>query len=100
MNTPYGGEYWEIWRETAGNDWQSVSARTGETDQEIFLNHLELATETEFYNSIHPDDFIAFWTDYIDAMVSGVMDRDQFFEEWDIDPADFDWAAWREAMGY
>lgn len=26
--------------------------------------------------------------------------RDYYFDEMDIDPADFDWAAWRRYMGY
>lgn len=40
------------------------------------------------------------WQDYLLAFVSDGMTHDAFFEMWSIDPRDFDWQAWRDAMGY
>jgi hypothetical protein len=40
------------------------------------------------------------WYDYVSAFLVNDMDHDTFFETWNIDPRDFDWELWRDAMGY
>lgn len=40
------------------------------------------------------------WTDYLASFVTGQRLHMTWFEEWGLDPRDFDWESWRTAMGY
>lgn len=101
MTTPNGEDPRDIWNEQVEfDDWAPVSNRTGSTDQEIYADNLEIAVGVELFNDIPNEQFGEFWSDYIDAFVTNDLDRDEFFEMWDINPRDFPWADWREAMGY
>jgi hypothetical protein len=68
--------------------------------EDVYQQNELVFYETALFNDIPDDRMPEFWNDYIDAMVLGDMSHAEFFEYWDIDPAEFDWAEWREAMGY
>lgn len=89
--------YWDNYVNESVRD--DISERTGMSDDDIFQAHFDIAQD------YMDDEWDAgqehqFWVDYLDAMVDGTMSREEFFDTYDIDPADFDWDAWREAMGY
>lgn len=92
--------YDNIWDAVVSdNTWDDISERTGYSERE------EIQAQLDIFLDMVPDDFSQqetqqMWGDYLMAMVEGGMSREEFFEEYDIDPADFDWDAWREAMGY
>ena len=74
---------------------------TGYSEREIEQGHIEL------FQDYVPDDYtdaqeLQMWGDYLLAMVesSRSYSHNEFFSEYNINPADFDWEAWREAMGY
>jgi hypothetical protein len=72
--------------------------RTGYSGQELFQLHTEIlvALDTEAPRGVQ----LAMWDDYIAAFINGDMRHEDFFEEWNIAPQDFNWGLWREAMGY
>lgn len=72
---------------------------TGYSEREIEQAHIEL------FQDYVPDDYtdaqeLQMWGDYLAGMVEGLTTHNEFFDLYDIDPGDFDWEAWREAMGY
>jgi hypothetical protein len=46
------------------------------------------------------DDFLDAWREYIETWVQGEKDREEFWRSLGINPRDFDWEGWRQAMGY
>lgn len=99
MTTPYNDrETWD--RYVDESRIEEIHDRTGDTYEQIYENHLEAVVETELFYGIHEDDWDDFQHDYIEAMINSELDREEFFDRWDIDPADFPWDDWREAMGY
>lgn len=72
--------------------------RTGYSENELFQLHTEIlvALDPEEDRDIQ----LEMWDDYIAAFINGEIRFDDFFDRWGIDPADFSWALWREAMGY
>jgi len=94
-------EYYEnIWDAVVSdNTLDDIQERTGYSEQEA------LDKQYDIFADMVPDDFNErqaeqMWGDYLEAFVQGGGSMDDFFEEYDIDPEDFDWEAWREAMGY
>jgi hypothetical protein len=92
-----------IWNEHTSTHHYIISEiqdRSGYSEHEIFQSHLELFMSSPGITEESRVVQHELWEDYIDAMVTGTLDRDQFFEEMGINPRDFDWESWREAMGY
>lgn len=95
----YRGPYRESWENNV-NDSQvaDIQERTGYSENEIFQAHFEV------FAMLNPegddDEQLQMWDDYLAAFVNGETTHDAFFEEWNIDPRDFDWEMWRDAMGY
>jgi hypothetical protein len=77
-----------------------IHDRTGYSEHEIFQTHLELFLSSPGITEENRVVQHELWEDYLDSMVEQRLDRDQWFEEMGIDPRDFDWESWREAMGY
>ena len=99
--------YDDIWHDhVSGADLVDVYDRTGYTQPEQEQAHLELYMGV--VNDLGRENFsqgeiYSLWGDYLDAFGpggAGEMSRADWFENMGIDPADFDWDAWREAMGY
>ena len=93
------GPYRETWQDfTTERDIADIQERTGYSENEIFQAHFEV------FLALNPegdrDELREMWEDYIMAFVSDGMTHDTFFETWNIDPRDFDWEMWRDAMGY
>ena len=90
-----------IWNELVRESTiQDIHERSGYSPHEIFQDHLAFFMSNPGIPETPRVEQHELWEDYIDAMVEGRLDRNQFFEEMGIDPRDFDWEGWREAMGY
>lgn len=96
--------YWEeqrfhdIWEDTANQRAiDDAQDRTNYSADEIEQAHVELFMQ--YVAGEDRDTQESLWEAYIETMVNG-GDHDQFFEDMGIEPADFDWNGWREAMGY
>lgn len=97
--------YWEeqhfhdIWQDTASESvLDQIGDRTYYSAAELEQAHAEV-----FFPYIEGEEHATqeeLWKDYIEVMVNGEGDRDAFFHELGIYESDFDWEAWREAMGY
>ena len=80
----------------------AIYERTGYSRQEIFQNHYN----DVFYPltidapELTRDEQLEMWQDYIETFMMNEHRHDWFFETWNVHPSDFDWQAWREAMGY
>lgn len=100
---PYGDDDW------MRNDWNSevsryrtrqLGAESGYSRNEQFELH-----QRAFYGVaeiwIDEDDQQEAWQDYLDTFVNRRGPRhDTFFEKWNFEKGNFDWQAWRHAMGY
>ena len=90
--------YYEIYNQTA---WKENQIRPG------FLEHREISEMYEEDLDMDSRERRQFFADYLHFMVSDRYngrrndDQNPFFQKYGIDPErDFDWHAWREAMGY
>jgi len=93
------GVFWEDWRNTVTErDLADIQERTGYSERELFQLHSEILSSLD--PEADRDTREDMWQDYLMAFVSDGMTHDAFFEIWNIDPRDFDWQLWREAMGY
>lgn len=79
-------------------DLADIQERTGYSEQELFQLHFEIIKALD--PEADDEELEEMWQDYLMAFVSDGMTHDTFFETWNIDPRDFDWQVWREAMGY
>lgn len=76
--------------------------------QRGYLQHREIAEYYEREGDLDSRERREFWADYTFYMTSGKFrggryndpERNPFWSKWGINPDDFDWADWREAMGY
>lgn len=100
MTTP--DEPDDIYRDTyddaIGDYWEVISDRNHLSRDEIAAD-VQLAAQIEAVLSEN-DYTPEFLDDYVSVMIRGEIDREFFFEYYDIDIAGFDWESWREAMGY
>jgi hypothetical protein len=93
------GPFRDTWDDTiTQSDILDSQERTGYSENELFQLHFEILYALD--PEADPDDRESMWQDYLEAFVTGDMRHDTFFEIWNIDPVDFEWAMWREAMGY
>lgn len=93
------GPFREIWRDTVTEaDRYDITSRSGYSENEEFQLHFEILHGLD--PEADPDELEEMWQDYLLAFVSDGMAHDTFFEIWNIDPRDFDWQLWRDAMGY
>lgn len=60
--------------------------------------HWELFSELPGVDDLNHFDKLDLWEIYLDSMVGDELDRDYWWDQIGLDPADFDWEAWREAM--
>lgn len=72
--------------------------RTGYSERELFQFHFEALYSLD--PEADRETLGNMWQSYLDAFVTNNRTHDSFFEEYYIDPRDFDWAMWRDAMGY
>ena len=99
MTTPDEPDiYRDTYDEAIGDYWEVISDRN-HLDYDDIAADIQIAAQIEAYLSDN-DYSPQFLDDYVSAMILGEVDRDTFFEYYDIDPERFDWASWREAMGY
>lgn len=74
---------------------------TGYSEREIKQAHIEVFTNmADAIELDNESDREYYFSEYLHAMVIGDLDRDIFFEDFGIDPRNFDWDGWRLAMGY
>lgn len=93
--------YSDIWHESVEDSLvDRIHDRTGYSEREIIQAHLEVFLEIPGLTETPRGERYELWEDYIDAMVNGGLSRADFFAELGIDEGDFNWTAWREAMGY
>ena len=78
---------------------RQVSRETGYSRNEQFQLHQELFASM-YLMELDPAERNQAWHDYLRAFVTNEQRHDWFFREWGMDPRDFDWQAWRAAMGY
>lgn len=95
-----GDYYWQIWTEVSREDPNRDRPLTG------YLEHRELLEPYESGLELDEREKRQFWADYNLYMVSHRTDYKRndddnpFWRTWGIDPDQFDWHGWREAMGY
>lgn len=86
--------------------YRDVNTKDDGSLQPGFLEHRDISEYYERGLDLDPLEKRQFWADYNLYMVS---DRtgyrrnsvdNPFWERWNIDPNNFDWHSWREAMGY
>lgn len=83
--------------------WQvrEISDRSGWSPHEVEQAHIEVfTTMADAIELDNESDREYYFSEYLHAMVIGDLDRNTFFEDFGIDPRDFDWEGWRLAMGY
>lgn len=90
--------------------WYQIYHQTAYKEDRIRPGYLEQREIVEMYTSaldLDAREAREFWADYLHYMVSDrshVIRNDResnpFWDEWGIDPDQFDWHGWREAMGY
>lgn len=95
--------YEDIWHDHISEDrWDEIHDRTGYSEREEIQAHLAIFME---YMEGEPR-YVKYeaWDQYVEFMVeSGHTreEREEFLEDvFGIEYEDFDWEAWREAMGY
>lgn len=76
-----------------------IAGRTGYSEQEIFQAHLEIFLQIPGVMDTDRAERAELWEDYLDSMVNNDLDRADFFSEIGIDRGDFNWRAWRDAIG-
>jgi hypothetical protein len=81
---------------------QDIHDRTGYSHREIIQGHLEMFMSLPGMADEPRQEQYYFWERYLDAMVgySTLEKRERFFQDVGIYSSDFDWEAWRSAMGY
>lgn len=97
------GFYDNSWDQVVSHETtESIQDRTGYSEHEIIQEHLSIFMEYmegEDRGTQHQA-----WVDYLEFMVEPGHtreEREEFLEDvFGIEYEDFDWAAWREAMGY
>lgn len=98
------GRYDDLWNLHIGEArTDELHDNTGYSERELIQHHLSVFMDLPGMEEEPRHIKYDLWGDYLDAMVSGHATRDEresFFADVGIYAADFDWAAWREAMGY
>lgn len=85
----------EVSRQTT----RDVTRRTGYSRNEQYQLHYELFLST-YLTELPEDEQLEAWDGYLDSFVKNTRPHGEWFREWGMDPRDFDWQAWRAAMGY
>ena len=81
-------------------DYELKRSRTG------YFNHKDIIDDLALEYNLSEEDKQELWRDYLHYMVSKNSHfkrndiRNPFWQKWGIDPDNFDWHAWRDAMGY
>lgn len=92
--------YRDIWEQVSRNDPNRDRPLTG------YQEHRDLLEQYEWALDLDEREKRQFWADYNLYMVSHRTeyrrhsDDNPFWSTWNIDPSEFDWHGWREAMGY
>jgi len=95
-----GDFYRRIWdTEVSRSETREVRHRTGYSRNEQLQLHTELFLSTGM-TELDRDEQEQAWQDYLDSFVTGRSTHADWFNEWGLDPRDFDWQAWRHALGY
>lgn len=95
----YRGIFREIWdEEVPASRIADMEERTGYSENELFQLHYEILYSLD--PETDQDTREEMWEDYLQGFVNNNMTHDRFFNIWNIDPRDFSWALWRDAMGY
>jgi hypothetical protein len=66
----------------------------------MFRAHFNIFISLPAITEEPADEQLYLWRRYLQAWVTGELDRDEWSEEFGIDLSDFDWEAWRVAMNY
>jgi hypothetical protein len=90
-------------REPANREWRDVWRNEG--GQGSYRKNLRVFHKVVDPIESDPDEQIALWESYVHNIVRKGRQRrnstsNMFWRDSGIDPADFDWKLWREAMGY
>lgn len=100
---PRDSAYGDIWRDVVpSEERRAISHNTGYSPSEVLQAHIEVFLSLPVEHDTREERLQA-WADYLDVMVVGGYTREareNFFMDLGIDPRDFDWEAWRAAMGY
>lgn len=92
--------YWQIWDEVTLGDPESRGRRIG------YLEHRDFLEQYEGPMDLDESEKRQFWADYNLYMVSKRTDykrndpENPFWSRWNLDPDEWNWHGWREAMGY
>lgn len=78
---------------------REVSGKTGYSRNEQYQLHIELFFST-YMTELPQDEQLEAWEGYLKSFVTNTRPHSDWFGEWGMDPRDFDWEAWRHAMGY
>jgi hypothetical protein len=93
--------YEDIWEESVSQYIiDHITHDTGYSEREIIQAHLEIYLAIPGIADTPRGEKYELWQDYLDSMVEGAYKQDRFFDLVGISKGDFDWHAWREAMGY
>jgi hypothetical protein len=78
---------------------RAIQRETGYSRREQLQLHVELFLSTNM-TELERDEQEEAWSDYLASFVTNRRPHREWFETWGLDPRDFDWSAWRHAMGY
>jgi hypothetical protein len=93
--------YDDIWEESVSEYIiDDIRQKTGFSERELVQEHLSIFLAIPGITETPRGERYELWQDYLDSMVEGAFNQDRFFNLVGIDRGDFDWHAWREAMGY
>jgi hypothetical protein len=97
--------YDEIWRSVVpSGERRALSRETGYSQRGLVQQHVEVFLAIPgALDAETSQERYQMWTEYLTVMIKGGYsheERDAFFNSMGIDPRDFDWDAWRAAMGY
>lgn len=91
-----GGSFYE----RAEALWDDSTGLTDRKGHREFNEHLDVFYSIPTALEGDPEERLDLWRFYIETWVLDEMRRAEFWEEFGIDPSDFDWEGWREARGY
>jgi hypothetical protein len=92
--------YRRIWdQEVSRRITNEIANRSGYSRAEQLQLHIEILLSTHIVDLSGSDQRDA-WRDYIASFVTNRRTHADWFDQWGLSPRDFDWPAWRHAMGY
>jgi hypothetical protein len=92
--------YEDIWHEHVSEArFDEIHSRSGYSERETIQAHLSIFNDYMDEEASRREKY-DLWDSYVENMVAGGGSFENWFNEVGIFAADFDWEAWRGAMGY